>query len=446
MSDFRQERIIPMVLCIGVSVLSIALLSGWAWLARPELGPNHDTRHARPGTNILYAHVLTNTGDVTDTFLLAVASTQGWPVALSRGDYLTGTTALPLRVGAGMTAPFQVSLTIPLDASGITEHTRITATSQLSPTQQATAVDTTHVDQLIYMPFAARRWPPLPYPSTLNAIDNADGDGVYTVTWLPAELAQRYSLEESQAPTFSDATVVYEGTDTYWTVPTPGKTAGTYYYRVQGHNTWGGGQYSNVRKVSVLRPETPALHDIDNPQESGNYAVTWEATTRATGYTLQEDQDANFNSPVTVYSGSETTWSATAKAPGEHHYRVRANGPTGNSGWSAVKKTEVARFRADDVSLSAGTCTTLRWNFSGIKALYISFGYGYDKEGVPGNGTRQVCPSVSTTYEALEVKTDNQQISHYFEIEVSGDGCGDPVIERFTPTTHWVSPGQTGIG
>ena len=442
MSDFWKKRTVLVALCIGVGVLSASLLTGWAWLARPELGPNYDTPNARPGATLRYRHVLTNTGDVTDTFVLAVASTQGWPVTLQGGDYPAVTAALPLRVSAGMTASFQVSLTVPYDAGGVTEHTRITATSQLSPTQQATAVDTTCVYHLTYLPFAAKRWPPVPYPTTIDVIENTDGDGIYTVTWQPAELAHSYSLEEDQDPAFSNPAVVYEGTATYRTVPTPGKTADTYYYRVRGHNEWGYGAYSNVRGVNVLLPETPTLYDIDNLAGAADYSVTWGAAARATGYTLQEDQDENFDSPTTVYSGAETSWSTTGKATGEYYYRVRANGPTGNSTWSNVKMTEVLRFRADDTSLTAGECTTLRWSFSGIKALYISFGYGYDKEGVAGNGTREVCPSVTTTYEALEVKTDDNQKTHYFTIEVSGDGCGDPVIERFSPTTYWVSPGE----
>ena len=94
MSDFWKKRTVLVALCIGVGVLSASLLTGWAWLARPELGPNYDTPNARPGATLRYHHVLTNTGDVTDTFVLAVASTQGWSVTLLGGDYLTGTAAL----------------------------------------------------------------------------------------------------------------------------------------------------------------------------------------------------------------------------------------------------------------------------------------------------------------------------------------------------------------
>ena len=102
----------------------------------------------------------------------------------------------------------------------------------------------------------------------------------------------------------------------------------------------------------------------------------------------------------------------------------------------------VTGFGADPTSLNAGQCTTLRWNFSGIKALFVSFGLGYDKEGVPGQGNRQVCPSVTTTYEALVIKQDNSQETSSVTVNVNGSGCNDPWIERFAPTTYEVGAGK----
>ncbi len=104
--------------------------------------------------------------------------------------------------------------------------------------------------------------------------------------------------------------------------------------------------------------------------------------------------------------------------------------------------TPATGLRVDQTSLTAGQCTTLRWDFTNIKAVYISFGYGYDKEGVPGSGTRQVCPSVSTTYEATIVNQDGSQSQSSVAINVSGQGCGDPVIDRFVSTTYDVAAGK----
>jgi hypothetical protein len=354
MSDHVRRHAALAASCVCIGILSALLLTAWALSAGAtpqapgvQVGPDH-TREAEPGQTVTYQHTLTNTGTTTDTFLLAPFSTQGWPVALIGPSYPSRT----LQVGGGMTASFQVSLTVPLEAAGVTEVTLITATSGLSPTVKDTAVDTTIVYQRIYLPFVARRWPPIPYPATLNPIENADGNGFYSVTWPPVDLAQTYSLEEDDNSAFSSPIEVYNGTGTSWAVPAPGKAAGTYYYRVRGHNTWGYGAYSNVQAVTVLR------------------------------------------------------------------------------------------LRADHTSLTAGECTTLRWEFTGIRALYISFGYGYDKEGVAGQGSRQVCPSVTTTYEALVVRLDNSQETHRFTVNVSGSGCGDPVIQRFAPSTYHVYAGE----
>jgi len=448
MSENRQTRLARAAFCPLTILLAGLLLAGWMSLATAapdapgvQIGPDY-TQVTAPGRAVLYHHTLTNTGGSSDTFLLEASSARGWPVELLAAGVPEGTAPLPIEVGAQMTAAFQLSLTVPPGTAGLTEVTRITATSQLSPTVKDSAVDTTLVRYVTYALVVLKRWPPVPYPATLNPIDNPDGDGFYTVDWPATTLAQTYSLEEDDDPAFSGPTVVYDGDQTSWPVPVPGKTAGAYYYRVRGHNTWGYGAYSNVAAVSVLPPATPTLNAIDNPDGDGTYTVTWGIAARATGYTLQEDTYADFRSPETVYSGAQTAWPVSGRTPATYYYRIQATGPTGQSGWSDTQTVGVLPFRADDTELTVGECTTLRWYFTGIKALYISFGYGYDKEGAPGIGTREVCPSITTTYEALVVRTDDSQKTHKVKVNVSGSGCGDPVIERFAPTTYHVTPGQ----
>lgn len=57
-------------------------------------------------------------------------------------------------------------------------------------------------------------------------------------------------------------------------------------------------------------------------------------------------------------------------------------------------------FWADDFAVTQGNCTTLRWRVSNIDSVFL------DGQGVPGQGTRQVCPTQDTTYE-LEVRLRN---------------------------------------
>ncbi len=306
-----------------------------------ELGPDY-TREAEAGETILYDHVITNTGTVTDTFVIEFASRQGWPTQLLGGDYPTGTLALPLRLGPQMTMTLQVSLTVPADAGG-TEVIVITATSQLTPTVKDTAMDTTIVRHSIYLPLVARNWPPLPNKPTLNSISNADGDGAYTVSWTeqPSRQAITYTLQEATNAAFTAdlRTVCTTGQQS---CSVNGRTAGNYYYRVQGHNDWGDSEWSNVQSVAVLLPDAPTLDSIENADGDGSYEVAWGAADRATRYVLEEDTDAAFNDPTKVYDGAGRSWMATGKLQGAYYYRVKAIGPTGESTWSDTRSATVS--------------------------------------------------------------------------------------------------------
>jgi hypothetical protein len=345
-----------LVLCVLMGIIGALLLIGWASaLQGPgvEIGPDH-TQQAYAGDTILYDHTLTNTGTTTDTFTLEVLSAQDWPVELGGATQPRGT--LSLQVAAQMTAPFQISLTVPVDAAGLRDIAIIIATSQLSPTVRDSATDRTIVVYHRYLfPLIMKRWPALPSPTTLDPIDNADGDGFYTVSWDVAEEADTYVLEQDDNAGFSSPTTVYNGVGTSWSVPEPGKRPRTYYYRVRGQNEWGYGLYSNVEAVTVLP------------------------------------------------------------------------------------------FRVADTSLQAGQCTTLTWDFTDIKALHIVFGYGYDKESVPGQGSHQVCPSISTIYKAIVTKHDDSQEIHQLAVYVTGTGCGDPIVWDFFPNTYNVHAGGTVI-
>jgi uncharacterized protein YraI len=115
--------------------------------------------------------------------------------------------------------------------------------------------------------------------------------------------------------------------------------------------------------------------------------------------------------------------------------------PTATPGPS-VTPAPTTGFRVDQSNLSAGQCTTLRWDFDNISAIYVVLGSGYDEAGRPGHGTAEVCPSVTTTYKARVVRPDTTQEVKEVTVNVSGGGCGDPVIQRFVPTTDYVAAGK----
>jgi len=288
MLDSRARHLGPIGTYVWAGVIGALLLVGWASSATAapqtpgvELGPDH-TQQANAGQTIIYSHALTNTAKTTHTFLLEVLSTQRWPVELLGGVYPTGTLVLPLQVGAQMTASFQVSLTIPQDAAGVTEITVITATSQLSPTVWGTATDTTIVLCRIYLPLVLRHWPPIPYQPTLNPISNDDGDGNYNVTWTeqPSRLADTYTLEEATDAAFTtDLREVC--TTAQQSCAIGDNPEGTYYYRVRGHNTWGYGMWSNIQATTVMVP---------TPFNLSARSIVLQLSDLPPGYTLDEDK------------------------------------------------------------------------------------------------------------------------------------------------------------
>ncbi len=98
----------------------------------------------------------------------------------------------------------------------------------------------------IQMPLILRRWPPVPYPPTLNPISpNPSTNGNYTVSWVPGAgpAPTSYDIEENGIVVVSN----YVGTSYAFT-----KGAGTYTYRVRGINSYGSGPWSNSQQVVVL--------------------------------------------------------------------------------------------------------------------------------------------------------------------------------------------------
>jgi len=228
----------------------------------------------------------------------------------------------------------------------------------------------------VFLPIVMKRWPPIPYDPLLSAIDNADGDSTYTVYWTeqPARLADTYTLQEA-----TDAAFTTGVRDVCMTAQqscvVSGRLAGTYYYRVRGHNAWADSAWSNVQSAVVLLPDTPTLYAIDNADGDGYYVVSWSAAARASSYALQEDANPAFSNPTTVYAGAQLSWFATGKVVGTYHYRVRAEGPTGQSGWSAIQPATVSPPDAPILNPiqnpNGSSRYTISWNASARATSYI---------------------------------------------------------------------------
>jgi uncharacterized repeat protein (TIGR01451 family) len=88
-------------------------------------------------------------------------------------------------------------------------------------------------------------------------------------------------------------------------------------------------------------PDVPVLNAIANSDGDGNYSVTWNSAYLADTYLLQEDTSAAFANPITRYSGTGVSWSATGKSAGTYYYRVKASNSWGDSGWSSTQSVTV---------------------------------------------------------------------------------------------------------
>jgi type VII secretion-associated serine protease mycosin len=94
---------------------------------------------------------------------------------------------------------------------------------------------------------------PIPHAPTLHDIDNADGDGSFTVSWsydYTDPPVDRYTLQEATDANFTTDRMDYDpGSSTSYAISS--KESGTYYYRVQGHNLLWAGEWSNVKSATV---------------------------------------------------------------------------------------------------------------------------------------------------------------------------------------------------
>jgi polar amino acid transport system substrate-binding protein len=98
-------------------------------------------------------------------------------------------------------------------------------------------------------------------------------------------------------------------------------------------------------------------------------------------------------------------------------------------------------FTANPTTIDQGQCSTLSWQTENVKAVYVyPQGEDWQNYGVAGTGTRQVCPTTTTTYELRVVKLDDSIEIRQVTVTVN-PVANAPVIQRFT-----VEPTQIALG
>ncbi|MCK4316426.1 MAG: fibronectin type III domain-containing protein, partial [Anaerolineae bacterium] len=134
----------------------------------------------------------------------------------------------------------------------------------VAPSQSFTRASGTYIrpdTYYRYFPIIFKRWPPIPYAPTLDNIDNTDENGDYTVSWsynddnpdVPDPTA--YTLQEATDANFTNPTEYYHDGSGNTSHEFTDQDEGTYYYRVQGHNEYGAGEWSSVKSATVVSPD-----------------------------------------------------------------------------------------------------------------------------------------------------------------------------------------------
>ncbi|HNS51291.1 MAG TPA: hypothetical protein PKO09_08900 [Anaerolineae bacterium] len=179
---------------------------------------------------------------------------------------------------------------------------------------------------------------PAPAAPLLNPIDNPAHGNSFTVDWSDVSGATRFLLQEDEYESFYSPETAYDGAESSAQIMDhPG---GTWYYRVRVTTEGGTSVWSNVEPIDIV-PLAPALRPIRNTEGDGDYWVMWSTPSGATAYTLQEDDDPEFGSPVEYDTGSGTAHFVEGQSLGAWYYRVAARSDFGSSSWSNIQSTGV---------------------------------------------------------------------------------------------------------
>jgi hypothetical protein len=170
--------------------------------------------------------------------------------------------------------------------------------------------------------------------------------GDFTITVSGAWGADTYVFEEDNDRNFPNPRriapeLVLPAPEYYKQYTVRDRADGIYYYRVRAENTHGVGPWYTVwNGVQVtgnpqVPPTTPMVLTVPEGSRNGNIQVSWTGIPGATNYVLQEDTSADFQSPLSVHSGTGTSWSGWGRTAGEYFYRVRAENSLGQGQWFA---------------------------------------------------------------------------------------------------------------
>lgn len=107
---------------------------------------------------------------------------------------------------------------------------------------------------------------------------------------------------------------------------------------------------------SSLPPDPPIFSISSLTNSNGNYIISWNISSRATNYILEESNSSSFNNSNIVYDGSSISEIIRGKSNGIYYYRVKATNSVGESEWSNFISISVSiNYIKDNIVLTKGT-------------------------------------------------------------------------------------------
>lgn len=194
-----------------------------------------------------------------------------------------------------------------------------------------------------------------------------------TLVWKAASGASRYRVQISATADFA-ARVLDDSNVTDTTEDAgPLDNGKAYYWRVRAQNSAGAGEYSAVRKFTVIaaQPGAPVLNSPADGAKNLDQTVTlnWTPLANATGYRIEISESPTFASPLKDSVGRDTTLTLHALTAGTTYYwRVQAKNAGGNGPFSEIRAfttkpvvgIQASRFSAGErMALTSGLSGTL---------------------------------------------------------------------------------------
>lgn len=289
-------------------------------------------------------------------------------------------------------------------------------------------------------------------PASLT-VPAADSDGGYSINWGTSSTAgSRYILQEATTPAYSDAKIIYSGTDR--SIALTGRVSGkTYYYRLKAQKTgytdssWrmGGngcavpGDDQAIKQPSITIPANDG---------NGTYMVKWGASkTDAANYLLEEAIEPTFTSGLRVaYVGAGLSKEITGRALNKtYYYRVRAIKPgmkdsvwlTGGNGCAIPGATGVAAPSTLTVpAKDADGDYAVNWGTS--KTTGVTYVL---EEATNPNFTQGLRVAYSGPNLTLHITSRAQDKTYYYRVKAIRAGLKDSAWK--TAARGCAVPGQT---